>query len=192
MGRLSHVEGEVVRYVPDEQDWVAIVLDAPFGLNDTLHSNEKGKAEIILPNNTWVRAAGNTQIQLIRLEADLTEIDVASGAVRFYNKSPTAVIKATTPFGYVMAPPYSVFDLYVGDQSVEVISLKEKVSFVHTKGPVKYEILAGATSILADKEQIAPGDGKVDGEWDAWNLQRDDLWRKRTLAQRGFGEVSSS
>ena len=183
VGRLSHVEGEVVRYVPDEQDWVAIVQDAPFGLNDTLHSNEKGKAEIIMPNNTWVRAAGNTQVQLIHLEADLTELDVASGAARFYNKSSTTVIKATTPFGYVMAPPYSVFDLYVGDQSVEVISLKEKVSFVHTKGPVKYEIVAGAASILADQEQIAPGDGKVDGEWDGWNLQRDDLWRKRMLAQ---------
>ena len=183
VGRLSHVEGEVLRYVADEQDWVAVVQDAPFGLNDTLHSNEEGKAEIIMPNNTWVRAAGNTQVQLIHLEADLTEIDVASGVARFYNKSSTAVAKATTPFGYVMAPPYAVFDLYVGDQSLEVISLKEKVSFVHTKGPMKYEIAAGAISILADQGQITSGDGKVDAEWDRWNLQRDDLWRNRILAR---------
>jgi hypothetical protein len=31
VGRISHVEGQLWRYVPEEDDWVATVQDAPFG-----------------------------------------------------------------------------------------------------------------------------------------------------------------
>jgi len=183
VGRISHVEGQLLWYVPDEQDWVATVKDAPFGMNDALHSDERGKAEIIMPNHTWVRTAGNTQVQLLRLEEDLTEIDVASGAARFYNKSSSAVIKATTPFDYVMAPPLTIFDVYVGNESLEVIAIKGKVDFVHASGQAKYEVVAGSSSILANKEEIASGEGVVDADWDAWNAERDDLWKSRALVR---------
>ena len=40
-----------------------------------------GKAEFILPNGTWVRIGGSTQIQIIALKPDVTEVDVASGFI---------------------------------------------------------------------------------------------------------------
>ena len=61
---------------------------------------------------------------MLALEDDATQVDVASGVARFYNRSSQAVIKATTPFGYVIAPANTTFDLYVGNESVEVIALK--------------------------------------------------------------------
>ncbi|MDH7500334.1 MAG: FecR domain-containing protein [candidate division NC10 bacterium] len=181
VGRISHVEGQLLRYVTEEQDWVATVEDAPFGMNDVLHSDERGKAEILMPNHTWVRTAGNTQIQLLRLEEDLTEIDVASGAARFYNKSSAALIKATTPFGYVMAPALTVFDLYVGDESLEVIALQGKVDFVPGSGGARYEVVAGSSSILANQKEVSSGEGQVDADWEAWNAERDVLWKRRAL-----------
>ena len=36
VGRIAHLEGQLLRYVPSEQDWVATVQDAPFGLEDAL------------------------------------------------------------------------------------------------------------------------------------------------------------
>src|SRR5208283_2222946 len=116
--------------VYDEQDWVATVKDAPFGVEDALYSSDTGKAEFMLPGGVWVRTGSDTQIQLIVLRDDLTEIDVGSGTARFYNKSQKAPIKATTPFGYVFARPGTAFDLYVGDASAEVISLEGTVDFV--------------------------------------------------------------
>jgi hypothetical protein len=118
VGHISHVEGQLLRYVPDEKDWVVITKDAPFGENDALYSDDKSRAEFMMPNNTWARTDGSTQIQMIKLAEDTTEMDVASGEARFYNKSSTALIKATTPFGYVVAGPDTIFDLYVGDKSV--------------------------------------------------------------------------
>lgn len=179
VGRISHVEGQLLRYVPDEKDWVATVQDAPFGLDDALYSDQDGKAEFIMPNNSWARISGDTQIQLITLKPDATVIDVASGVTRFYDKSSEAVIQATTPFGYVMAQPGAVFDLYVGDQSAEVIAIKGDVDFVHNATGTKYEVLPGASSIVADEREVASGEGNVDADWDDWNANRDALWSKR-------------
>ena len=99
VGRLSHTEGQVLRYVYEDKDWVATIKDTPFGAEDSFYSDQDGKAEILIPNNTWIRIGGDTQIQGIALEDDLTEVDVASGMVRFYNRGVKTIVKATTPFG---------------------------------------------------------------------------------------------
>jgi len=167
VGRISHVEGELLRYVPGEEEWVATVKDAPFYTDDLLYSNENGRAEFIMPNNTWVRLDGDTQIQLNVLKDDLTEIDVAFGLVRFHNKGSYAVIKATTPFGYVMAPEETSFDLYVGSDSVEVIALKGNLDFIHNTSQTRFEVIAGEAAILADSRQVSAAQGDVDSDWDS-------------------------
>ena len=179
VGRISHVEGQLLRYVPDEKEWVATVKDAPFYTGDLLHSDEKGRAEFIMPNNTWVRIDGDTQIQLNVLKDDVTEIDVASGLVRFHNKGSYAIIRATTPFGYVVAPEETSFDLYVGDESVEVIALKGKVDFFHGTSETRFEVIPGAAAILADSRQVTAGKDDVDTDWDRWNRDREHLWATR-------------
>jgi hypothetical protein len=179
VGRIYYIEGELLRYVPDENDWVAVVRDAPFGTEDTLFSGRKGMAEMFIPNGTWIRIGNNTQIQFISLEPDLTEIDLASGVARFYNQGSGMVIKTTTPFGYVLSDPDTVFDLYVGANSAEVVAVKGTVSFVHEEGYAKYNVSAGSPSILADQNGVAPGDGGVDLAWDQWNKNRDLIWADR-------------
>ena len=180
VGRIAHVEGQLLRYVPEEKDWVATVKDAPFGLEDSLYSEARAKAEFIMPNNTWIRIGGSTQIQLITLRTDVTEVDIASGMARLYNRNPQGVIRATSPFGYVVAPANTVFDLYVGDRSLEVIALKGKVDFVLDRDQSRYEVTAGGPSIVSDGQQVTSGQGNVDADWDDWNSQRDQLWSKRT------------
>ncbi len=180
VGRIAHIEGQLLRYVPEAKDWVATVKDVPFGLNDSLYSEATAKAELIMPNNTWMRIGGSTQIQLITLRMDVTEVDVASGMARLYNRSSSGVIKATSPFGYVVAPAGTIFDLYVGDQSLEVISLKGKVDFILNRDQSRYEVTAGSSSIVSDGQQVTSGQGNVDAEWDDWNAERDRLWMQRT------------
>jgi hypothetical protein len=176
VGRIFHIEGDLLRYVPAEQDWVPVVRDAPFGAEDTLFSGSQGMAELIVPNGTWIRIGNSTQIQFIALDTDLAEMDVASGVARFYNKSSDTVIKATSPFGYVLAYPGTVFEFYVGDNSVEVVAIKGKVSFVHSATDAKYDVAAGSPSILADQQQVSSGDGIVDPDWDQWNMFRENFW----------------
>ncbi len=179
IGQITHVEGKLLRYIEEEKDWVGTVKDSPFGLDDALYSGDEGKAEIIMPNKTWFRVSGNTQFQLIALDLDATTVDVASGLARFYNKSEDAVIKVTTPYGYVVAPAGTVFDLYVGDESLEVIAVRGNVDFVHDKSKSRYEVWEGASSLIADDNETALGNGMVDSQWDDWNGRREDIWAQR-------------
>nr|MCU0589085.1 hypothetical protein [Syntrophobacteraceae bacterium] len=179
VGRVTHVDGEVLRYVFEDKDWVPILKDVPFGLEDSLYTDPGAKAEITFPNSTWIRIGGNTQIQAIALDDDVTEIDVASGLVRLYNRGRDGVIKATTPFGYVLAPAGAMVDLYVGDESVEVIPLRESVDFVHARNESRYEVKSGSSSLIADDRAVAAGTATVDADFDDWNAQRDSLWAKR-------------
>jgi hypothetical protein len=180
VGRITLIEnGQLLRYVYAEKDWVATVKDAPFGLEDAVYAGDTTKAEFKLPNGTWIRIGGDTQIQLIALREDVTEIDTASGTARFYNKSSSSVIKATTPFGYVLAQPGTAFDIYVGDSSAEVISLDGRIEFVLKEGTAKYTIEAGGASIISDGRRAVEGDGMVDADWDTWNLKREELWTQR-------------
>ena len=65
VGRISYLEGRVLRYVPETKEWVAVARDFPFGLDESLYAAKGGKAELIMPNNTWARIGDSTQIQLI-------------------------------------------------------------------------------------------------------------------------------
>ncbi|MCE5335174.1 MAG: FecR domain-containing protein [Desulfobacteraceae bacterium] len=178
VGRLSLAEGEILRYVPEQKDWVVAVKDSPFGLEDALYSGENSKAEFLIPNGTWMRIGANSQVQVIALKSDATEVDVASGMARFIGRNDKTVLKATTPFGYALGEPGSAFDVYVGDQSVEIIALRGNVDFVHDTDGTRYDLTPGAMSILADNKQTSAGDGKVDSQWDDWNISRDTVLAK--------------
>jgi hypothetical protein len=183
VGRIFYIEGNLLRYVPVEKDWVAMVRDAPFGTEDVLYSGSRGMAELIVPNGTWIRIGDSTQIQFITLDTDLSEVDVGLGVARFYNKGSNTVIKVTSPFGYVLAYPDTIFDFYVGDNSVEVVAVKGTVSFVHSANEEKYEVTAGSPSILADQQQVSLGEGTVDADWDQWNMVRENFWAAKAKAR---------
>ena len=183
IGRIFYIEGGLLRYVPSEKDWVAVVRDAPFGAEDTLFSGSRGMAELIVPNGTWIRIGNSTQVQFITLDTDLAEMDIASGVARFYNKSSDAIIKVTSPFGYVLSDPGTVFDFYVGDDSVEVVVVKGRVSFVHSATEAKYDVTAGTPSILADQQQVSSGEGAVDPGWNRWNTVRENFWAAKARAR---------
>ncbi len=181
IARISYVDGNLFRYVLAEKDWVATTKDAPFGMNDSLYSDENGKAEFIVPNQTWIRIGATTQIQAISLTADASEVDVASGVARFYNKGSDLVVKATTPFGYVLAPAGSIFDLYVGDTSIEIIAISGDIEYIQNEQ--RYDVNAGSSSLLADGHVVSSGSGTVDPSWDSWNGDRDRLWSERLEAR---------
>jgi len=180
IGRVYSVEGDLLRYVPADKDWVAMVNDAPFGVEDTFFSGNQGRAEMYVPNGTWLRVGSSTQVQFIALDPDLSEVDVASGVARFYNKGSETVIKATSPFGYVMAYPGSAFDYYVGENSVEVVAVKGTVSFVHAATDARYDVTTDSPSILADASQVVSGDGVVDAVWHQWNVTREGFWTEKS------------
>ncbi len=184
VGRILHIEGQLLRYMPDEDDWEVTEKDTPFGAYDVLYSSDDGKVEIIMPNNTLVRIGGDTQVQLIELNNEVTEIDVSSGSARLYNKSSSAEIRVTTPFGNVLMPPETSCDLYVYDTQAEIVAVKGSVEFMQSGSNSRHEVIAGFSSIIATPQQITAAASSVSPKWDAWNADRDVKWTQR-MARRG-------
>lgn len=138
VGRISEVEGQLLRYVTDTSDWASTEKDNPAGVKDAFYSGESAKAEFIFPNNTVTRICGNTQIQLIKLDTETIEADVASGTARFYNNG-SAVIKCTTPIGYVLADTVTTFDVTVGESSAEITAISGK-GVLHSHRPRQQQV----------------------------------------------------
>jgi hypothetical protein len=76
----------------------------------------------------------------------------------------------------VLTYPGAIFDFYVGENSVEVVAVKGKVSFVHAATDAGYDVSAGSPSIVADQNQVSSGEGTVDPDWDRWNTTRENFW----------------
>jgi hypothetical protein len=180
VGRVTDVEADLLRYVPEENDWVAVVRDVPFAAGDTFYTGNQGRAELMAPNGTRTTLGSATQVQFLALDAGLLETDVAAGLARFYNNGTDTVVKAGSPFGYVLSYPGSVFDFYVGENSVEVVAIRGTVSFVHAGTDSRYDVAAGSPSVLADATRVASGEGAPDPDWDIWNTSRDRFWSART------------
>lgn len=183
VGRVYEMEGNVLRYVPETKDWTRLVKDAPVGLKDTIFAGGDGRAEIILPNGTWLRMGTNTQVQFTALDSSYTQIDLGSGVVRVYDKGEHTAIKVTSDYGYVLAGFGGVFDFYAGSKSIEVIPIQGKVTYVQGSNDTKYDLSVASPSLLADKQHVAAGDGKPDVDWDRWNATRDTFWAERNDAR---------
>jgi len=179
VGRLSYIEGELSRYDPDARDWSATVVEAPIGVDDLMRTEADSRAEFIFPNNTWARIDSQARIQLVALDTRLTHADVSIGTARFYNKSTHSEIKATTPFGLVMAPPGAVFDLRVGEDGVDIIAIRKHVNFIHNKSQEGLEVRSGAPALFADMLHVSAEAGDIDADWVAWNHDMDALWADR-------------
>ena len=182
VGRISHVEGWVLRYIPEEREWERTIKDTPFGLEDKVRTDKGARVEMILPNNTWARMNELSQVELVSLKNDETAMHMVYGAGRFYNKGSDSQITVTTPFGYVTSPGKTSFDLYVSDTSLEVISLKGSVFFSRENDRSRHEVIAGSSSLVADGHRVAAGMGSRNSQWDAWNAERDNLWARRMRA----------
>lgn len=183
VGRISHLEGRLSRYNPDTDDWERTAKEAPFGLDDLLYAEADVKAEFIMPNNTWIRIGGDTRLQLVSLNPDSTDLDIAFGVARLYNKSDTARMNATTPFGHITVPPGATVDLSVTEKGVEIIAIKKKVFFIHNTSSARHVIRSNSSAIFADMDEVTAAPGKVEYSWKTFNQEMDALWANRMRAK---------
>ena len=184
VGHITHIEGDLLRYTPDVDDWVATVIDAPCGIADQLYADTDARAELIMPNSSWIRIGSDTNINIKRLESNLTEINIESGTARLYNKSSTATIKTSTPFGTITSPPHTIFDLYLEEDALLVTALEGSVDFLHVADNTHYGVTAGISSLKAGFEQATTSEELLDDPWNGWNQSRDEIWEER-LAEQG-------
>jgi hypothetical protein len=189
VGRVAYIEGEVLRYVPAEQDWVATLSDTPLGMEDVIYTDAEARAEFIFPNNTLVRVGGATGFDAVTIRGDATVAYVDSGMVRLYNRGKAVLVRLETRWGYVLAEPGDIVDIYVGENEAEVIALEGAPSFFYSgRGgeETRYEVFPDGSSLLIDDDSVEAADPYVDAAWNRWNYDRDQLRVERANVRSAY------
>jgi hypothetical protein len=176
IGRMTHVEGNVLTYSEDEEDWVEAGSNTPVGAEDGFYADKDAKAELVFPNDTMLRIGEATEVEVLRIDEEATEVYIRTGIVRAYSRGLDAVMKVGTAMGYVEIPPQGIADFFVDDQSTEVVPLQEDILFHKTVGagaPETHRLRAGSNSLIFSVRHVETGTALTDTPWNRWCLDRD-------------------
>ena len=182
IGRITHVEGKVLTYSEDEEDWVEAGANTPAGAEDGFYTEEDSKAELVFPNDTMLRIGEVTEVEVLRIDEESTEVYIRTGIVRAYSRSPDTVMKVGTAMGYVEIPPQGIVDFFVDDRSTEVVPIQEDIVFHKTVGagaPEIHQLRAGSNSLIFSLRHVETGTALADTPWNRWCLNRDMILREQ-------------
>jgi len=182
VGRISHVEGEIFRFMDVDNSWVATFLQSPVGTQDALLTGDNSRAEIAFPNNQLMRLEENTEIEVLNLKDDSGEFTLHTGLARFYNRNSAGEMIVETVGGTVNVEPDSSVDVLTEKDSITIAAVYGEATF-HTfqDGVERVEVISGSTSLTFQGNSIIAGVGPLDRKWDRWCAAREGV-----LAQNGL------
>jgi hypothetical protein len=184
VGRISHIEGEIYRYMDVNESWVATSLQSPAGTQDVLATGDNSRAEIVFPDNQLMRLDENTEIEILNLDDDIGEFTLQSGLARFYNRSSAGKMIVETAKGTAKVGPGSAIDVQVDEQAVTVSVVRGEATFhSYDDGVEKVEVLSGSTSLEFLEKSIIAGVGPINRKWDNWCADREGLWNRNNLVR---------
>jgi hypothetical protein len=182
IGRVTHVEGKVLTYSEDEEDWVETGPNTPVGAEDGFYTDEGARAELIFPNDTMLRMGEATEVDILRIEKEFTEIYIRTGTVRVYSRDLDAEVKVGTAMGYAEIPSQGTADFFVDNRSTEIVSIQKDILFHKTVGadaPETYELRAGSNPLIVSIRHVETGRALSNTSWDKWCLERDMVLKEQ-------------
>ncbi|MBN1832471.1 MAG: hypothetical protein JW896_10195 [Deltaproteobacteria bacterium] len=182
IGRITYMEGTVLTYIEDEEDWMEIGSNTPVGAEDGFYTEKDAKAELVFPNDTMLRMGELTEVEILSIEEEVTEIYIRNGIVRAYSRGSDTVMKVQTAMGYVEIPPQGITDFYVDDRSAEIVALQKDILFHKTVGPGDPEIhqlRAGSNALIFSVRHVETGTVLADTPWNRWCLDRDMVLKEQ-------------
>lgn len=187
VGRISHIEGEIYRYMDVDNSWVATQLQSPAGTEDVLATGKNSRAEIIFPNNLLLRLDEDAEIEILELDDDLGVFQLQAGLARLYNRSVSGRLVIETVRGTANVAPGSVIDVRADGSTVVVSAVLGGATFQSLRNGVEgMEVISGSTSLEFRAEAIVAGKGPLNWNWDRWCADREGVWARNSLVRSEY------
>ncbi len=178
VGRITEITGgELLRYDGESGEWVALVPDSPFGIDDVLYTDERARAEILVPNGTLVRLDSDTRIVNITLDEHLTHLQLSSGLGRLVSGENGAQIEVLTDFGRVLIASGGSADVAAAREGATVTAIGGDIEALTESGET-YRIQSGEALMLTGRGVVLTV-ASTSPDWSDWNLSRDRIWAER-------------
>ncbi len=185
VGRISHVEGQIYRYLDAGQTWVETFAESPAGTQDVLAAGNSSRAEIVFPNNILVQLDENAEIEILNLEEDTAEFFLPTGLARFYNRSAAVSMTVNTARGTAKVGPGCVIDMRVDGNMVVVAAVRGTTTF-QAAASGNVEVLSGSSVLEFHVDSILSGIGPINRYWNSWCLGRENVWSQKQLVRSEY------
>ena len=171
--RLSLIEGVVQVLIQDTTDWTEATINLPLNEGDRLWVSDDGKAELQVRGGAYVRADGNTALDILTVDHDSAQYYLDRGHIYSNNRQGgIRTIQIDTPLSSLRSYDNSIMMLDVSEDGVTELSV--------LKGYVYAESKAGATRVSAGSTLTIREDNSAElapisspDEWERWNMERD-------------------
>jgi hypothetical protein len=187
VGRITHVEGQIYRFMDADQSWVETFSDSPAGTQDVLSTGPDSRAEIKFPNNMLVRLDRDTEVEIVQLRENAGIFALQNGLARFYNHNDSGSLVVETSLGTARVKPGSALDVLATEGIVTVSAARGQATFQTVENGVeKLEIISGSTSLEFQDESIIAGTGPIDRNWDRWCHDRENVWVQNRVVRSKY------
>jgi hypothetical protein len=186
VGRITHVEGKIYRFMDVDQSWVETFAESPAGTQDLLTTGEQSRAEITFPNNMLVRLDEQVDIEILEMAEDAGIFALQAGLARFYNRNTAGSLAVETSMGTVTVEPGSAVDVQVNKNSLVVSAVQGEATFQSAIDSAKLEVISGSTSLEFHEDSIIAGTGPIDRNWDSWCAARGNIWTQNRVVHSEY------
>jgi hypothetical protein len=187
VGRISHVEGDIYRYMDVDDSWVATQLQSPAGTEDVIATGPDSRADIRFPNGMLVRLDENAEIEILELEEELGAFVLSAGLARFYNRSGSGKLVIETARGTATVATGSVMDMRADGRNIVISAVTGEGTFQSVQnGLERLEVLSGSTSLEFREESLVAGTGPINWNWNAWCGAREGAWAQNRLVRSDY------
>ena len=176
VARVALVEGDASYLRGDADDWTGVAVNAPLVTGDRLFTGADSRAEIQLDPATYARLSGETEVSMLELGPDVTQVRMSLGLATYRVRRPPEGrhVEIDTPGGAFVVREAGVYRVSVarnGDTDLQVRD-GEVSAFVAGE---PYQIGDGRGIAIdgigdAARPRIYAASG-ADG-WDEWESQR--------------------
>jgi hypothetical protein len=189
--RLSLLQGDVIVQTADTgAEWVAASINMPLMPGDKIWVPEGGRAEIQFLGGTYLRADGNTEMDITNLrtggEDNIIQLGLPQGrAYVQYRRLPAgnSVCQIDTPLTSAVAYGTGEFDVAAYDNGYTEVSVLDGVVYAESKdGNTKVgrgSMVSVGTDNYAELSPLRPAD-----DWLRWNFSRDSQFARARESSR--------
>jgi len=176
VARVSLIEGEASYYRRDGDDWTGVAVNAPLVTGDRFYSGDASRAEIQLAPETYVRLGAETEIDLVELAPDATQVRVPVGRVTMRLRGePRGHVELDTPTVALVLEGPGAYRVDVDSGGRTTVRVEGGDAVAHV-GSEKYDLTGNTSAIIDD---IGGGLGfrtvayAPEDDFDGWEASRD-------------------
>jgi hypothetical protein len=139
--RVSFVEGDASYQRGDAEGWNALGINTPLMTGDSLYTSRESRAEVTLGRGSYARLDDDTQIDLVSVTSEITQLGIDSGRLDLsvHSMPEGASYEIDTPSATATLRESGVYRITVDDRRAT------------------FEVVAGGLSVLLNGEQLDVG-----------------------------------